>query len=216
MPPKSYPKLRTEDGSFMGKIRKGYVPLEKLKAAVQGTESLLERTVIKLVYYVGLRASEPGLQPIEHFHPACGGSEATIEILRLKGNTGHTYQLTPWILKDLEAWLKVRPEGPYIFCHHNRKTGVYTPAYPLDRFSVFGYWRRAAKRVGLSEELQHPHVLKHTIATHMLERGDDLTFVQHWLGHRRLSTTQIYAEVVGKRLVEGQKVVDRLTEELDS
>lgn len=210
MPPKHYPKLRTEDGSFQGQIRRGYVPIDKLKAAVQQTEDLMERTVIKLLYYCGLRASEPGLQPVEHFDPARG----TIEILRLKGNTGHTYKLEPWLLNDLHAWFEVRPDSPYIFCHHNRKTGKFSPEYPLDRFSVFGFWKRAAQRVGLGEELQHPHVLKHTIATHMLERGDDLTFVQHWLGHRRLSTTQIYAEVVGKRLAEGQKVVKAMMEEL--
>jgi site-specific recombinase XerD len=206
MPPKNYPKLRSVDGSVKGRIRKGYVPVEQLKAAVDGTESLEERTVIKVLYFCALRASEVGLQPASHFDAKRG----TLDILRLKGSNGHTYPLEPWVLNDLREWLKVRPaKSPYLFPHPDEHLA------PLDRHNVLRYWKRAAQRAGLAKALWHPHVLKHSVATHMLERGDDVMFVKDWLGHARMDSTLIYVEVVGKRLAIGQAVMKGLVGELE-
>jgi integrase/recombinase XerD len=205
MPPKSYPKLRLDDGSEKGRIRKGYLTIEQLKKAINGTESLEERAVLKVIYFCGLRASEVGLQPFGHFDATRG----TLDILRLKGSLGHTYKLEPWVLDDVQAWCKTRPKSPYLFPHPDDARA------PLDRWNVLRYWQRAAKRAGLKKELAHPHVLKHSVATHMLERGDDLVFVQAWLGHKSIDSTQVYAEVVGKRLQVGQEVMKRLVEELE-
>ena len=210
MPPKFYPKLKSNT-DLKRNIRKGYLTIEQLVAAVDGTESLEERTVIKVLYFCALRASEVGLQPADHFDAKRG----TLDILRLKASAGHTYPLEPWVLDDVKAWMKVRPESPYLFPHPDDASA------PLDRWNVYRYWRDAAERAGLGKfkdekgrkVLCHPHVLKHTIATHMLERGDDLVFVQAWLGHAQASSTQIYAEVVGKRLSAGQVVMKGLMKE---
>lgn len=205
MPPKVYPKLRTQDGSQKGRIRKGYLTLEQLKRTIDGTPELNERCVIKVLYYCALRASEIGLQPAEHFDTKRG----TLDVLRLKGSLGRTYKLEPWVLDDLKEWSHERPKSYYLFPHPDDKKA------PLDRFNVYRYWRRAAERAGLNmAQHGHPHVLKHSIATHMLERGDDIVFVQDWLGHKDPGSTQVYAEVVGKRLIEGQKVMAGIVEEL--
>lgn len=214
MPPKHYPKLRTEDGSEKGRIRRGYVSVDQLRAAINGTESLEERTAIKVLYYCALRASELGLQPIEHFDAKRG----TLDILRLKGSLGHTYPLEAWVLDDVRAWVAVRPESPFLFPHRD------DPRSPLDRWNVLRYWQRAAKRAGLDKfkdernrnVLCHPHVLKHSVATHMLERGDDMLFVQQWLGHKGAESTQVYAEIVGKRMQVGQQVMKGLMQEFEA
>lgn len=207
MPPKHYPKLKNASGMDVGRIRRGYVTVEQLGKAIVATERLEERAAIKVLYYCALRASELGLQPTSHFDPKRG----TLDILRLKGSTGHTYKLEPWVLEDLRAWFSSseRPKGDYLFPHPQ------DPASPLDRFNVYRYWQRAAKRAGLVKDLQHPHVLKHSVATHMLERGDDLLFVQDWIGHKRLENTQIYAELVGKRMAQGQVVMKGLMSEIE-
>lgn len=206
MPPKDYPKLRHQDGSAKGRIRKGYLTLEQLKAAVERTTELEERTVIKVMYFCALRASEVGLQPADHFDAKRG----TLDILRLKGSLGRTYKLEPWVLDDLKAWVADKPKSQFLFPHRD------DPKAPLDRFNVYRYWRRAAQRAGLNmDQHGHPHVLKHSVATHMLERGDDLVFVQDWLGHKDPGSTQVYAEVVGKRLIEGQRVMAGIVGELE-
>lgn len=206
MPPKFYPTLKSAAGDHKASVRKGYVPIEKLVAAINSTEDLEERTVIKVAYYCALRASEIGLQPFKHFDRQRG----TLDIERLKKSGGRTYPLEPWIREDLEAWVKERPAAsPFLFPHPDDASA------PLDRFNVYRYWQRAARRAGLAKTLQHPHVLKHSIATHMLERGDDLLFVQEWLGHKRADSTQVYAEIVGKRMIEGQRVMKELCKDLE-
>ncbi len=69
----------------------------------------------------------------------------------------------------------------------------------LSRQSCWKIVRTAGERAGLSARLS-PHVLRHSCATHMLERGADIRVVQELLGHASLSTTQVYTKVSPERL----------------
>ncbi len=69
----------------------------------------------------------------------------------------------------------------------------------LTRQGCWGIVRTAGRRAGLGERV-HPHVLRHSCATHMLDRGADLRVVQELLGHASVSTTQVYTKVSPERL----------------
>ena len=69
----------------------------------------------------------------------------------------------------------------------------------LTRQGVWGLVRAAGSRAGLGERV-YPHVLRHSCATHMVDRGADIRVVQELLGHASLSTTQVYTRVSAARL----------------
>ncbi len=161
-------------------------------------QGLRDRAIIELLYSTGMRVSEVVRLRVSDMDMRMG-------CLRCIGK-GDKERLVPVGRKALAAvqqyldtarpaLLNARPVGaaPQNCCFINRS------GRPLSRIAIWrilsAYGRLAGLRVKLS-----PHKLRHSFATHLLERGADLRSVQLMLGHADISTTQIYTHVIEERL----------------
>lgn len=85
--------------------------------------------------------------------------------------------------------------------HQSRFVFVGRGGRPLSRMSFWNTVRKAALMAGLPASV-HPHTLRHSFATHLLEGGADLRVVQELLGHADIRTTEIYTDIDRTWLVE--------------
>ena len=155
---------------------------------------LRDRTLIEVLYATGLRVSElVGLRVtdvrVDQGYVQCLGKGRKQRIVPL-GDTAAEW-VRRYVAEGRPALMKGR-QTPWLFV--NARGG--------GRLSRSGFWkllksygREARVRAHLS-----PHVLRHSFATHLLERGADLRAIQAMLGHADLSTTQIYTHVLEARL----------------
>ena len=158
-------------------------------------EEKRDRSILETLYSSGLRVSElVGLnqEDVDVF----GG----LVRVRGKGKKERIVPLGQMALKALKSYLEQRPAREKgmpvkVPLYLNRSGGRLT-----DR-SVRRMIIKYARRIALAKEVS-PHTLRHSFATHMLDRGADLRSVQELLGHENLSTTQIYTHVTTKRLKE--------------
>lgn len=146
-----------------------------------------DRLLLRLAYGYGLRATEVATLTMADFDLERG----LVEISRLKGSQSGTMPLLTELRADLAAWLEVRPQSRFLF------PAPADPTKSYSRWNVHRVFREAAARAGLDRQLQHPHVLKHSIATHLLENGANIRAAQKWLGLKSVEMIGIYAEVTG-------------------
>ena len=88
---------------------------------------------------------------------------------------------------------------PYLDRRHRPELFLNAQGGGLTRAGAFLILRRLAERAGLEPERVHPHLLRHSFATHLLEGGADLRSVQEMLGHADLGTTELYTHVSDRR-----------------
>src|SRR5207247_3486180 len=88
---------------------------------------------------------------------------------------------------------------PYLDRRHRPELFLNARGGGLTRSGAFLILRRLAAKAGLDPERVHPHLLRHSFATHLLEGGADLRSVQEMLGHADLATTELYTHVSDRR-----------------
>ncbi len=108
---------------------------------------------------------------------------------RLKGSLSGEHPLQADEARVLRAWLKSREtDSPILF---PSRRGL-----PISRQMLDVLTKTYAEEAAIPKDKRHFHVLKHSIATHLLEAGADLRFVQDWLGHANIQNTVIYTALV--------------------
>lgn len=160
---------------------------------ITAAAGLRDKALLELLYATGMRVSE--LVSVR-----CSDLDPELGIIRCTGKGGKE-RLIPVgkaALNAIEAYRRLaRPHflkrGPSPFLFLNNRGS---------RLSRVGFWKiitRYGKAAAIAAPLT-PHVVRHSFATHLLERGADLRSIQLMLGHSDISTTQIYTHVMKERL----------------
>ena len=161
-------------------------------AAGSGPRALRDRALVELLYGAGLRVSEAvGLEK---------GSVALEErVVRVLGK-GDKERLVPLGRPAAEAVRRYLALGrPHLDRRYRPELFLNARGGPLTRAGAFLILRKLADRAGLEPGRVHPHLLRHSFATHLLEGGADLRSVQEMLGHADLGTTERYTHVSDRR-----------------
>jgi integrase/recombinase XerD len=168
--------------------------VERLIDAANGTtpRSLRDRALVELLYGGGLRVSE-----------AVGLERSAVDLearsVRCLGK-GDKERVVPLGTQAVEALRRYLARGrPYLDRRHRPELFLNAQGGPLTRAGAFLIVRRLAAHAGLDPERVHPHLLRHSFATHLLEGGADLRSVQEMLGHADLGTTEVYTHVSDRR-----------------
>ena len=168
--------------------------VERLIDAANGTtpRSFRDRALVELLYGAGLRVSEAvGLER--------GGVDLEARTVRCVGK-GDKERVVPLGSQAVEALRRYLARGrPYLDRRHRPELFLNAQGGPLTRAGAFLILRRLAAEAGLDAERIHPHLLRHSFATHLLEGGADLRSVQEMLGHADLATTELYTHVSDSR-----------------
>jgi integrase/recombinase XerC len=157
---------------------------------------LRDRAILETTYSGGLRVAEVvGLNVTSWDRDA--------DILRVLGK-GRKERISPvgrYAATALGRWLEVREPDPTASPNHQTAMFLNKRGRRLTTRSVGRMLEKYITQTGL-DQLTSPHTLRHSFATHLLDNGADLRSVQELLGHKSLTTTQIYTHVSTKRLRE--------------
>jgi len=159
-------------------------------------EGLRDRAILELLYSTGIRLAELiqlNLDQVDFIND-------TIKIF----GKGRKHRIVPIGRKAREAikqYLKERDKQLYVITKEEDRKALFLSAR-VKRMHPKGVFRIVNKYISAVSEIEKksPHVLRHTFATHLLNRGADLRAVKELLGHESLSTTQLYTHVTVNRL----------------
>lgn len=172
--------------------------LEEIMALLGAVErealgGLRDTALIESLYATGMRVSEAAGLPLQNLH-----LERQVVLVFGKGSKERIVPLGDAAIRALEEYLdKERP-----ILDKGRGQGrvfLNRGGTPLSRIGIWKILRKYALLAGVENKV-HPHVLRHSFATHLIERGADLRAVQEMLGHVDISTTQIYTHLSGETL----------------
>ncbi|MEM4638218.1 MAG: tyrosine-type recombinase/integrase [Candidatus Woesearchaeota archaeon] len=166
---------------------------QEVLSIISSTINLKHRLIIEMLYSTGMRLSE--LINVK-WHDI-DFKRNLINIKNGKGGKDRIVMLSKKLKKSLFSFTRDR-EG-YVFI--SQKGGKYSPA------TIQKIVQGAAKKAGIKKKVT-PHTLRHSFATHLLDKGTDIRYIKDLLGHSDISTTLIYTKVSNKNILNIKSPLD--------
>ena len=171
---------------------------DEVMALIRAVPNVKHRTILIVAYSAGLRVSE-----VVKLRPGdIDVSRGLINIHQGKGSKDRPTLLAGVALEALRVYRKWFPVTAWLF--PGGSDGTHLTARSVQKFVVV-----ARLRSGITKRVT-PHALRHSFATHLLEDGTDLRYVQELLGHKRPETTMIYTRVMRKDLCRIRSPIDTI------
>ncbi len=161
---------------------------EEIAKVFSSVTNIKHSAILMLTYSAGLRVGEVVRLKVEDID----AHRKLIHVHCAKGRKDRYTILSEVVLKVLVEYLKKYKPETWLFCgaHGGRHISTRT---------VQAIFEQAKEKAGIKKEVT-VHSLRHSFATHLLEGGTDLRYIQELLGHRSSKTTEIYTHVSGKAL----------------
>lgn len=158
------------------------ISLEEIASIIKNTNNIKHRCIVSLLYSSGLRRGELLNLKVNDID----SKRMVINIINGKGGKDRLTILSKTVLKDLRDYFKVW--NPEVYLFEGSKGNQYSGS------SVSRIIDTARIKAGIRKKVT-PHMLRHSFATHLLEAGTDLRYIQTILGHSSTKTTEIYTQV---------------------
>ncbi len=171
---------------------------EEVKLILNAHSNIKHKMMLSLIYSCGLRCGE-----LLALRPVHIDSKRNLVLLKNgKGKKDRIVPLSPKILEMLREYYVLFKPTTYLFEGAN-------PGEPYSEKSLQSVLKQALKKVGITKPVSL-HWLRHSFATHLLESGTDLRYIQELLGHQSSKTTEIYTHVSTKSIQQIKSPFDDL------
>jgi integrase/recombinase XerD len=169
---------------------------EEVKQLIDSIKNKKHSLMVKVLYCSGLRLSE-----LINLKVGDLELEEKIGWVRSgKGSKDRLFILSNNVIDELKDFIKDKKDAEYIFTGYNER---------MSHRNVQKLIKSAARKAGIDKEV-HPHTLRHSLATHLLESGENIRKIQELLGHASLSTTQLYTHITTGELKKIKNPLDSL------
>jgi site-specific recombinase XerD len=184
------------------RILPGVLSQEEVLRIIQYTQNIKQRAILTLLYSCGLRIGELINLKLIDFHI----DRKQLIVKKGKGRKDRYVSLADSFLPLLSNYY--HSYQPTIYFVEGQNGGKYSAE------SIRSFLRKSCKKASIRKPVT-PHTLRHSYATHLLENGVDLRYIQTLLGHSKPETTMIYTHVQRKDLMEIQNPLDVALQKLN-
>ncbi len=176
----------------------GFLQQDEVRSLLKVINNRKHKLMITLMYSAGLRVSELVHLKVKHFH-----FDSNYGWVRNgKGGKDRIFIIAEKLKEEITQWIKEHKLTNDDWLFRGHKSHMTTS-------SVRRILSKAQKKAEISKHV-HPHMLRHSFATHLIENGYAVTDVQPLLGHKNLETTLIYTHLAAPKLLNIQSPYDKL------